>query len=170
MRVNVDHIDDRDQQITAGMADEWAVSAASDVLEATPTDLSVSLDLRRAHGHVFVTGAVRAAASRTCERCGESMTLVVDTDVDLSYVPRGRQISDAPESELKSDQLDVGWYANGHIDLADTLREALALALPPRVVCEDESACEERTRTLLSGAPESSGQSVFSALRNWTDT
>ncbi|MFT6142338.1 MAG: uncharacterized metal-binding protein YceD (DUF177 family) [Myxococcota bacterium] len=170
MRVRVDHIDDRDQQVTAGMGDVWAVTAASDVLETALTDLSTTLDLRRAHGHVFVTGAVRAAASRNCERCGESTSLVVDTDVELSYVPRGRQISDAPESELKSDQLDVGWYADGHIDLADTLREALALALPPRVVCEDEPACEERTRTLLSGAPESSGQSVFSALRNWTDT
>lgn len=170
MRLNVDHIDDRDQQVVAGMADVWAVAAASDVLEATLIDLSTTLDLRRAHGHVFVTGVVRAAASRTCERCGESTSLVVDTDVDLSYVPQGRQVSDAPESELKSDQLDVGWYANGHIDLADTLREALALALPPRVVCEDKAACDERTRSLLSRAPESSGTSVFAALRNWTDT
>lgn len=170
MRLNVDHIDDRGEQVSASLADAWAVQAVTDALEAHPTELSVTLLVRRAHGHVFVTGPACVAAPRECERCGETTSLVVDTDVDLSYVPEAREIDDAPENELKTAELDVGWYAGGHIDLSDTLREALALALPPRVVCEDESACDARTRALLGGEPESSGHSGFAALRNWTDT
>lgn len=170
MRFDVEHIDDRGQQITAGMADAWAVDAARTALEADPSEVSAELTLRRAHGLVFVTGVARAAAPRTCERCGDTMSLLIDTDVDLSYVPEGRESDSDLEQELRADELDVGWYADGHLDLTDTLREALSLALPPRVVCDDADACDARLRALLGSQPDKGGHPGFAALRNWTET
>ena len=168
MRLNVEHIDDRGEPITAGMGDVWAVQAAADALEGKPTHVAVDWSVRRAHGHVFVTGTAEASAPRTCERCGETTSLNVQTDVDLSYVPEARHGVEVPENELKADELDVGWYAGGHLDLSDTLREALALALPPRVVCEDVAACDARTHALLAGGSEIAGHPGFAALRNWS--
>lgn len=173
MRFLVEHIDDRGRQVEAGLADAWAVGAAEVALDGAVAALSADLDVRRQHGLVFVRGAVSAEAPRACERCGEPVALRVDTDLDLAYAPAGPNSAQAEaphDLELHADELDVGWYEGDEIDLADVLREALSLALPPRVVCEDESACELRTREMLARSAPRSGHPGFAVLKNLIGT
>ncbi len=67
------------------------------------------------------------------------------------------------ESFLSDEDLEIGWYEGGELDLGDILREALALELPLRVVCVDEAACDARTDALLGAPPEPDG--AFHALK-----
>lgn len=170
MRLDVSHIDDVGVRVPVSSADAWAIAAANDALEGTQTEIEGHLHLRHEHGHLFVTGTIQASSSRACERCAEVTPIRVQTDVDLSYVPSNREANEVVENELKSDELNVGWYYDGWINVSDTLREVIALALPPRVVCEDEPSCDARTRALLDGGSVSQGHSGFAALKNWTDT
>ena len=68
------------------------------------------------------------------------------------------------ESLLSDEDLEVGWYHGGELALTDVLREALALELPLRIVCADESECDSRTRLLLGEPPANEG--AFGALKS----
>jgi uncharacterized metal-binding protein YceD (DUF177 family) len=130
-----------------------------------PDRLDGLITLQRATGKGVIRVSVRAtaAAESSCDRCGEGCTLTAEVDTVLLYAPtesEGRAF-ETNEIELDAGDLDVGWYSDAHIDLAEILQEALALALPPRVVCAEVAACDERTDALLAPPPP---ESPFSAL------
>jgi uncharacterized metal-binding protein YceD (DUF177 family) len=68
------------------------------------------------------------------------------------------------EIRLSEEEMDVGWYAAGAIEVGDVLSEALALALPTRVTCSDDAACDARTASLLTAEVDPE-QSPFAVLR-----
>jgi uncharacterized metal-binding protein YceD (DUF177 family) len=149
VRFLIEHIDDRGRQVEASLADSWAKDASREALGGDPSVLSVSLDLQQKDGLVHVTGRARAGTPRSCDRCGEDTALDLDVEIDLYYAPKAAEPESHPEQELDADELDVGWYSDGEIDVADVLREAIALAVPLRVVCEDTAACDARVAALL---------------------
>ena len=106
-----------------------------------------------------------ASADATCDRCGEPTRLVADVDTALLYAPTESEgLAFEGEIELDADELDVGWYTEGLIDLGEVLQEALTLALPARVVCADTEACDKRTDALLTPARAESPFSVLLGL------
>jgi uncharacterized metal-binding protein YceD (DUF177 family) len=116
-------------------------------------------------GRVDVRVTGRAVAQRACDRCSEAVELSVETDEQLLYFPEEDQRSvQVGELELKSEDLEVGWYRGGVLDLADVVREAFALAVPPRCVCVDEVACEARTQRLLGLAGAAGAHGPFAGL------
>jgi uncharacterized metal-binding protein YceD (DUF177 family) len=142
-------------------------------------------------GHVVIVDvAAEAGAETTCDRCGEPCELAVKVDGRLLFAPEesggaaydgldaradlfgsAEGAAKAPEAvtsgrtevELGADDLDVGWYSDGAIDLEAVLGEALALETPPRVVCADVGECDKRTDALLATARVVDGP--FAALR-----
>jgi len=164
VRIVVDDIQSTPREVRAGLSDAWAARAAEVALEAPLTALAVALRFEERSGVVFVTGEVTAEARRTCDRCGEEVALVVSGGVDLAYVPAGDRRTG--EVELGAGDLDVGWFADGVIDAGDVLSEAIALALPNRVVCTDVEACEVRTSALLQAGEEPPGHPGFAALKD----
>lgn len=107
-----------------------------------------------------------------CDRCGEAVEVRLESTETLRYQPEEpprTSPSDPEEVELGEDELDVGWYRDGTLSLADVVSEAIALALPMRNACEDTAGCDARTAKLLEGAAEQpSGHPGFAALKNWT--
>ena len=156
VRFLVEHIDDRGRQVEASLADSWARVAVAEALSSEPASMTATLDVQNRAGLLQVTGHVTTTTPRSCDRCGEPTSFEVDTDVDLHYAPRGAEPESHPEQGLEEDELDAGWYAGGEIDLADVLREAVALSIPLRIVCADEPACDARVAALI-GAPEAKG-------------
>lgn len=161
MRIPIDTIESRGRRIDAGKGDVWAERAASTALDGPPAELAVGLDLSVTAGVVFVSGSVRASVRRPCDRCGEPVILAVDEAVDLAYAPEGPT---SEQHQLTAGDLDLGWYHEGHLDLEEVLSEAIALALPSRVLCTDGEACEARTRALLAEGTEETGHPAFAAL------
>jgi uncharacterized metal-binding protein YceD (DUF177 family) len=153
VRIAVEGIPAAGREIPVTLRESWAVDAATNALDLRPDRLEGVITLQRATGKGVVRVGVRATASAesTCDRCGEATTLTADVDTVLLYAPsesEGRAFEG--EIELDADDLDVGWYSDSQIALGEILQEALALALPPRVVCADVAACDKRTDALLT--------------------
>lgn len=164
MRIAIDTIPDDGVHVDVQGTEDWVAEAAATVLEVSASSVSGSLLLQLRGQSVRATGHLRASGPRTCERCGEAVELVLDTDVDLSYVP----ITDSPdggsEVRLVAGDLDVGWYSNGALEVDQVVSEGLALALPPRIICADTAACDARVERQLGATPPMPSDSPFAAL------
>jgi uncharacterized metal-binding protein YceD (DUF177 family) len=164
VRIVVADIQSSARRLQAGLSDAWAVRAVEVALEAAPTALAVDLLFQERGGVVFVTGEAKVETSRICDRCGQTMALALSGDVDLKYVPT--ESRDSGEVELAAGDLDIGWFADGVIDAGDVLSEAIALALPSRVVCTEVEACEARIEALLGGGQAPTGHPGLAALKD----
>ena len=66
-----------------------------------------------------------------------AVTLPIDTQVDLTYVPHPSQAAE-DEVELSQDDLTTAFYRDQTLDLAEMVREQFYLALPMRPLCREE--------------------------------
>lgn len=172
MRIVVAGIPATGKVVEFGLRDDWAREAAEVALDGPPEVLEGELTLQRASddGLVTVTGEARASRPATCDRCGEATDREVDIDVSLLYAPttRGRNADpfDGGEIELAAEDLDLGWYQGGSLQLRDVLQEALSLEVSPRIRCADVAECDKRTDALLAGATSGEpGHPALAALR-----
>ncbi len=175
MRIRVEDIPASGRQVTAGLSETWARTAVAEALEAQPSELEAAFAVETGpqEGEADVHLRVAFVAPGLCDRCGEDLQQRIAFESDLRYRPEETEASAArpdEEVELGEDDLDVGWYRDGHLSLPDVLREAVALALPSRIVCSDTAACEARTRAMLeANSEEAGGHPAFAALKNLTN-
>ena len=167
MRLTVDKIDDSGKTVDIALDTPWAVEAVQAVLEVSAVALNGRLQV---HPPVCGTVRVRARwsleAERDCDRCGSTFLHALEGDAELHYVPG--PIDGPADLELKAEDLDVGWYLDGELDLAEVLREAVALTMPSRVVCTDAEGCARRVEELLSPPAANGRENPFAALRQRT--
>lgn len=147
----------------------WARKAVANGMDAAPSSLEGHLEVTRSGANVRVLGAISASATVQCARCTVPVTVAISGPIDLAYAPVVVPEGGHPEEkQLEEDELDLGFYTDGVLDLSDVLSEAVALELPIQVVCEDASACEERTAALLAAAAPDVGHPAFQALRSFS--
>jgi uncharacterized metal-binding protein YceD (DUF177 family) len=170
MRLVVEEIrEERSVSVPFDLDEPWARKAVAHGMDASPSSLSGHLDVSRSGVNVRVAGSISASATVQCARCTVPVTITIDAPVDLAYVPVTAPEGGHPEEkQLDEDELDLGFYTDGALDLADVLSEAVALELPIQVVCEDTSACEARTSALLAAAAPDVGHPAFQALRSFS--
>lgn len=159
MRLTARELQEKPREI---LVDEGLAAVVADALDGPVQRVSGVLRFSAEGDGVEVRGHVSAVAERVCERCGAPTLLQVETELELVYLPESTQGSEA-DVELGEDELALGWYADGGPQVEDVLSEALALAAPPRVQCEDRVACTERTRDLLAAQPRDA-DGPFAAL------
>jgi uncharacterized metal-binding protein YceD (DUF177 family) len=177
MKIDIAGLPATGRELVFGLGEAWALAAATLSLEHPPDRLEGTVYLKRGTttGVVVVDVHVRAAAPAPCDRCGEACEMVVEADSRLLYAPEESEgaaydglafdqagTTDATPAggggtELGPDDLDIGWYRDGQIDVADVLSEVLALETPPRVVCADSEQCDKRTDALLATARVADG-------------
>ena len=172
MRVPVNGLPAAGKLIAFDRHAEWARAAASLALDGEVERLEGELTLVPAsdRGLVSVSGVLFAERSASCDRCGEPCTHGARVEVQLLYAPEARddESFDGGEIELAAEDLDLGWYADGALDLASVLGEALALEVPSRIRCANGEECDKRTAALLAAAGRSGnpGHPAFAALRD----
>ncbi|MBN2800149.1 MAG: DUF177 domain-containing protein [Deltaproteobacteria bacterium] len=127
-------------------AREAEVIAAA--MECVLSRVAVRLRFESEKGIVTVTGSLSAAGISTCVRCGADTEVVVEGPVALTYVKEPEETGES--RELTEEEMDLGWYSEGTLEPLDVLSEAVALALPDRLVCVDSLACEARAQALLA--------------------
>lgn len=97
--------------------------------EVVPVSLPVTLDVSRlTAGGWSLRLRFRAQLTGPCMRCLEAASPPVTVDA--------REVDQAGGG----DELDSPYVEEGVLDLRAWVRDALALALPPQVVCRDECA------------------------------
>lgn len=94
----------------------------------------------RPHGDVFsIGGRCAAEGPLTCSRCLEPVPWDVAEDYSFEY----RMPAAAPleaESGLDEDELDVAFLQGEELDLVELAAEQVLLAMPMRILCEDDCA------------------------------
>ncbi len=112
----------------------WAASAAAEVLEGDVKILAGELRIRLRGDTAQITGSLSAGVERDCDRCGARLMLRIDGPVELEYRPEFSE--DEPTRELSASDMDLGFYADGSLDLSEAVRDHLAELLPFQVFCD----------------------------------
>ena len=94
------------------------------------------LHLRREGAAVRIGGRFQARLELVCSRCLAGVEMELEGVVDMTFLP---PLADAPEEiQLQPEDLAVGFYQQGEIDLALVVRQEVSLALPMAPVCRPE--------------------------------
>lgn len=96
-----------------------------------------SLDLRatRVDDKVDLIGSVSTVVEFECDRCLTNLSIPVEASFELVYVP---PLGIGDERELAEDDLSLGFYQDGVINVDDLTREQVELALPMTRLCSDK--------------------------------
>jgi uncharacterized protein len=88
---------------------------------------------------VLVDGRYQAEASLVCSRCLEPVQWRVSDEFSVEY---RSPAASPPEEEVKLDggDMDVSFLLGESLDLEDVAAEQVLLALPVRIVCDDDCA------------------------------
>ena len=94
----------------------------------------------RADGEVVtVLGRVRADGTVACSRCLDDVEWTVDESFAVEYRwPANPPMED--EIGLDEDDLDVSFLEGNEIDLLELAAEQILLALPMRILCDEDCA------------------------------
>jgi uncharacterized protein len=89
---------------------------------------------------VHVRGRLTATLGLTCGRCLDASTRTVDQALDLFYLPHRADaaVDEEDEVELSERDMVVAYYRGDRLDLGETVREQLYLAVPMRHLCRDD--------------------------------
>ncbi len=88
------------------------------------------------------------ASRSTCGCTGRATAASSDAVLDLPIHAREYQ-AEAPSDEPGDDQLATPYLENGNLDLSAWARDAVALALPDKILCRPDCAglCPRAART-----------------------
>jgi DUF177 domain-containing protein len=95
----------------------------------------LTLRAARADDKVELVGSVSAVVEFECDRCLAALSIPVEASFDLLYVPPS---ATAEEHELGDDDLSLGYYQDGVIDVDDLVLEQIELALPMARLCSED--------------------------------
>jgi uncharacterized metal-binding protein YceD (DUF177 family) len=133
VRIDIDAVPPRGRAVAVDLGAAWAVTATEGALGSAPTALSLDWTVYAVEGGARVRGRADVSVSQACDRCGGDLSLRLQGDVDLRYVPHAHTGPDG--LELETTELDVGWFDGHSLDLGDVWSEQLALWLPDVVRC-----------------------------------
>lgn len=93
-----------------------------------------SLRVDKQGSEVIITGIANAETEQQCSRCLKVFSMNIKSDIDIVYRPV-IDINKDEHYELKSDELDTGFYKNDALDIDDLLKEQLLLNVPMKPLC-----------------------------------
>lgn len=167
VRIIVSDIPAPGRKVAFDLATPWAREAASLAVGVEPSSLSGSMLVEREKKAVSIAVEGSLSAGLVCERCGEDVSVTLRVHDTLIYQPEA-PVAEG-EIELEEADLDTGWYADDQLELESVLSEAIALALPPRAVCEHTAACEARTEAMIQASFQGTrGHPAFAALKDFS--
>ncbi len=135
MRIEVDKLD------KAGQPFAHAYAPGELTLDDERARLTEGPEIKgrasRDREQVRLRGQLKAAVEVACDRCLQAVTVPVEADFDVAYLPADTQ----PASEatgLQAEELSFSVYEGEAIDTDELAREQILLALPVRQLCREE--------------------------------
>lgn len=106
---------------------------------------AADLELYADGEHVFLTGTFKGHLVVACSRCIEPVTLPINDQLRVTYLPKAEMPADDAEVtegedglEVSDGDLDVFPYEGEHIDLEPLFREEFVLAIPYAPLCRED--------------------------------
>lgn len=100
--------------------------------------------LRKGLVQIDVTGEIKADAEVDCTRCLSAFDLRMEIPFKVAYVTP-ENYTQAEESEVKNEDLEIAIYENEEINLDELVREQILLSLPTQAFCKEDckGLCEK---------------------------
>ena len=86
---------------------------------------------------VHVKGHLAVRLGVECGRCLEPVTLPLEQDLDLFFLPHQENQGEEDEVELSERDLVVAYYRGDRLDLGEVVREQLILSVPMKRLCQE---------------------------------
>jgi len=152
-----------------------------DQLEINQAGLSVSVDitvngsLNRIDDDVYLKGTVMTSVIASCSRCLDTLSYPIDSDLKSHYVPSDNQFISKRDVELHASDIDAEVYENQQIDLTQSIRDSILLAVPVICLCKEncKGICSKCGHNLNQGRCECENESFvdprLESLKNFKD-
>lgn len=119
---------------------------------------------------IRVTGLVEGRLENDCARCLEPIETEIKGKLDLFFYPMA-EIARSEEHSVSSDDVDIGFYEEPGLPLADVVREQVSLWLPVRELCREDCKglcpqCGANLNEERCDCHEDFADSRWDALRN----
>jgi len=101
-------------------------------------DVEIFGVLTRLNEEVFLAGRVNTVLGLNCSRCLEPFTHLVETKLKAHFVPLGDKSALAGEVELHAADIDTEFYENDRVDLTQSVRDGILLAVPVIFLCRED--------------------------------
>jgi len=98
-------------------------------------DTKAVLKFQKFGDRVLIDGLAKAKVSLVCSRCLKDFSCPVEPTFRVEYAPSG-EANREEEQELKSDEMETGFYKGDEIDIDELLREQILLAIPMKPLCK----------------------------------
>jgi len=93
--------------------------------------------VERSGQQVRLRGKINTTAEVDCDRCLKSVSVPVETEFDVTYVPE-EDYTSSEAAELQEEDLSLSVFDGETIDIDELVREQVLLALPNRALCGEE--------------------------------
>jgi uncharacterized protein len=91
----------------------------------------------KAEDDVYVEGRLQGNVDTDCSRCLEEMTIPLDLQVNVLYVPK-RKLPEEEDDGTVEPGSNVAFYIGDTIDLLQELRDLILINLPIKPVCRPD--------------------------------
>ncbi len=96
----------------------------------------LSLFIEKEGTDVLVRGRIAASVPQVCGRCLERFPVRVETEIDTRLAPRPQARRE--EIELASDDLEMDFYTDDLLNVAQLVETETTLELPMKPLCREE--------------------------------
>ncbi|OGC25622.1 hypothetical protein A2291_04320 [candidate division WOR-1 bacterium RIFOXYB2_FULL_42_35] len=116
--------------------DQARISSQEDGLQVT-APVKINLHLINTGNSVLVRGTVETELELECSRCLKAYNLPVAVKIDEAY---GQAVPEktGKEVELKEEDFVFPIEKDNRIDLSETIRQNLLLAIPIKTLCQED--------------------------------
>ena len=130
-----------------------------DQLEIDQAGLSVNVDitvngsLTRIDDDVYLKGTVMTSVVASCSRCLDTLSYPIDSDLKSHFVPSHDRYTSERDVELHASDIDAEVYENQQIDLTQSIRDSILLAVPVICLCKEncKGICSQCGKNLNQG-------------------
>jgi uncharacterized protein len=139
-------------------------------VEPAASAIGASVDLYRTGHEVVARGSLSGTLAAVCSRCAGVAEVPLDESFEVLFLPRGAEPR-AADGDEAVDQPDVAHYDDDRIELGETLREEILLAIPIAPLCAEAckglcGRCGKDLNEGPCGCPEEPRDDRWAALRN----
>ena len=141
LKVRLNEIPDRGLALAFAPADPAFAAILEEVADGKGASGEASLRLELWPTRVDLKGTVISKLPQRCCRCLEPFVLPIDRSFNQVLMRTGvakPETADEGEIELNLHELDRTELVGEEIDLGEILREELLLALPTKLLCDDD--------------------------------
>ncbi|MDO8721310.1 MAG: DUF177 domain-containing protein [Syntrophales bacterium] len=137
MKINVLNIPDEGLNIRFALAEDafCGLLPEKGKLDFFFRQVDVSGFIRKVRDSIFFEGNLETVLETQCCRCLEEAYLPLKAEFSHALLPEDGTVEE--EIELKTEDLEVGYYSGEVIDLVPIILEQILLHVPIKILCDE---------------------------------